>query len=104
MMLDASLAFIEDHSFPLSVSALCICAVTAWLLLVLLDRARREVRAFKARWSAFAALVGGFGVWATHFIATLGYRPDLEFAFDVDRTIESAILGIGLVGMLACPH
>ena len=44
------------------------------------------------------SVVAGIGVWTTHFIAMLGYRPDIALGYDPGFTLASALVGIALIG------
>ncbi|WP_083507573.1 EAL domain-containing protein [Aureimonas frigidaquae] len=88
----------RDHAAPLVIAALIVCVVTAWLLLALMDHGSTAAGGWRHRWLVLAALVGGIGVWATHFVATLGFRPDFAFGFDPQLTALSAGVGIVAIG------
>ena len=49
-------------------------------------------------WLLGTAVVGGTGVWTTHFVAMLGYRTDLLLSYDTTRTLGSAFVAIVAVG------
>ena len=46
------------------------------------------------RWIIAAGIVTGLGVWATHFIALLGYKPGFPVTFDVFVTLMSALVAV----------
>ncbi len=50
-----------------------------------------------AVWAPMAMAAFGLGVWATHFVAMLGYRPDLALGFTVAGIAASA--GVAVVGI-----
>ncbi|KQT85757.1 EAL domain-containing protein [Aurantimonas sp. Leaf443] len=91
----------QMHSLPFVAGAMLICATTAWLLLVLLERASTHGGLHRLVWMGGVAAVAGMGVWTTHFIAVLGYRPDIAFVYDADTTLVSALVGAGLIGLPA---
>src|ERR1700733_830708 len=39
------------------------------------------------------------GVWTTHFISILAYRPGVPFGFDVPLCIFSLVIAIGMTGL-----
>jgi NO-binding membrane sensor protein with MHYT domain len=48
-------------------------------------------------WAIAAGASTGFGVWATHFVAMLGYTPGLEMSYLPGLTLASllvAVLGV----------
>ncbi len=46
-----------------------------------------------------AMLAAGVGVWATHFVAMLGYRPDARLAFAPAETLGSAAVAVVAIGL-----
>ena len=51
-------------------------------------------------WAIAAGTVVGLGIWSTHFIALLGYKPGFEVVFSGGRTILSASpLDLGCPGV-----
>jgi diguanylate cyclase (GGDEF)-like protein len=46
-------------------------------------------------WLFLASVCAGCSIWATHFIAMLGYRPGVPVHFHATLTIVSALLAIG---------
>ena len=49
-------------------------------------------------WLAVSAVCGGFGIWATHFIAVLAFAPGLSRGFSMPLTILSLVAAIALTG------
>ncbi|WP_421854875.1 putative bifunctional diguanylate cyclase/phosphodiesterase [Novosphingobium sp.] len=45
-------------------------------------------------WLFLTSVCAGFSIWATHFIAMLGYRPGVPVRFDATLTIVSALTAI----------
>ncbi len=48
-------------------------------------------------WVTAAALVSGSGVWATHFVAMLAYRPDLPVGYNLDLTVLSVVIAVAII-------
>ena len=70
-------------------------AALIWLLgslalFLVLNRARECSEKRRASWTAIGAVVGGLGVWATHFVAMLAYDGGMPIAFAPLPTILSA--------------
>ncbi|RZM36857.1 MAG: EAL domain-containing protein [Sphingomonas sp.] len=89
-----------QHSGFLVAVAVGICLTAGWsvslLAIDLTDAAEDE----RTRWRNCAlALAAGLGVWTTHFIAILAYRPDLLLRYDPVTTVLSAIVGVVAVGL-----
>ncbi|MGI3169427.1 MHYT domain-containing protein [Pseudooceanicola sp. C21-150M6] len=45
------------------------------------------------------AIVAGVGVWTTHFVAMIGYRPDAALTYEFRTTAISILVGIVGVGL-----
>ena len=94
----------EQHDLGLVVVAGLICALAAFTALSLQARAAESDRTVvRLRWLTAAAVVTGCGVWATHFVAMLAFKPDVPVGYDVGLTILSIVtaiaatwLGLGL--------
>lgn len=76
-----------------------VCTLTA-LVLVLLTRnltsASPAQRRFAAAW---VSIVAGVGVWTTHFVAMIGYRPDAALTYSFGLTAASILVGVICVGL-----
>ncbi|MEC9311508.1 MAG: MHYT domain-containing protein, partial [Pseudomonadota bacterium] len=84
-------------NFILAAGAVCtLTAATMLLLMRNADIATRQQRIFAAIWGA---IVAGVGVWTTHFVAMLGYRPDAALTYDLQLTLISILVGVLLVGV-----
>lgn len=57
------------------------------------------------RWVIAAGIITGLGVWATHFIALIGYQPGFPIKFDAIVTLMSALIAIvGLTTATSIAH
>ncbi len=88
---------VGDHDFRLVALAFCLCLLASATAVRLLTHLSRRRRAHFA-WLATTACVVGAGVWATHFIAMLAFKPNLPIGYDLPRTALSLVLAIGLIG------
>ncbi|WP_299820271.1 EAL domain-containing protein [uncultured Jannaschia sp.] len=79
-------------------TALLVCMVMAGTLILLFHHIDSTSGRIRIGWAALSALVAGVGVWTTHFVAMLGYRPDLTLVYDGLTTFVSAVAGVALVG------
>ncbi len=79
-------------------TALAVVCVTVTIVLLLTERAAGAQGGRRAFWAALAAVVTGSGVWTTHFVAMIGYRPDLILGFDPATAAASALIATILVG------
>lgn len=84
-------------NFILAAAAVCtVMAMTLVLLMRNSATATTRQRLFGAAW---IALVAGVGVWTTHFVAMIGYRPDAALTYDLELTSISILVGIVFVGL-----
>lgn len=88
-----------DH-YPISV-LLAVAALALGLTssLIVYNRGlHSQVPVIRRLWATGAGVVTGLGIWATHFIALLGYRPGFEVVYDGWVTLGSALLvSVGFV-------
>lgn len=98
-MIGTFLQGVLDTQANFILAAAGVCGMTA-LTLVLLTRnadiATFGQRMFAALW---IAVVAGAGVWTTHFVAMIGYRPDAALTYDLALTFVSIVVGILAVGL-----
>ncbi len=88
-----------SHDFWLVGMAATICALAATACVELLRHARKATRRMRAVWLSVAAVAGGSGIWATHFIAMLAFEPGLPSAYSVELTGLSLIYAIAITGI-----
>ena len=49
-------------------------------------------------WNGISALAVGLGIWATHFIAVLAFRPGFAFSYDFGLTALSLLIAVIVCG------
>lgn len=89
---------IATHTLGYVVLALAVATVMATTVFILARRAavlRGEKKAIRV---VVVAIVAGVGTWTTHFVAMLGFRPDVLLGYDPLLTLASAAIGIVAVG------
>ena len=94
-MYDVLNCITTEHDWQHVLAALFVLAFSNCCSLVIYYRsqaARRERN--KILWAIAAGMVVGLGVWATHFIALLGYKPGFEVLFSGGRTVISAAISV----------
>ncbi|WP_414468099.1 EAL domain-containing protein [Methylobacterium currus] len=84
------------HDLKLVMLAAVVCNLAAATSLTLLDHARVNAGRERRLWLATAALAGGTGIWATHFIAMLAFSPGIPSAYDLGLTGLSLLIAIGM--------
>ncbi len=90
--------FLRGHDPSLVVLAAIICLVSAYACVGLLRHAHRASGRMRLTWTAVAALAVGFGIWATHFVAMLAFRPGFTLSYDVGLTAASLAIAILVCG------
>lgn len=93
-MLDVYFCIQNNHDLRLVAVAGLICIIAATAIVLFLRQARDASRADRRRWLAAAGMVSGFGVWATHFTAMMGYDPGVIIGYAVVPTILSLIIAV----------
>ncbi|HEX8307614.1 MAG TPA: EAL domain-containing protein [Allosphingosinicella sp.] len=86
-----------EHDFRLVLVAGTICLLAAFTAFSIFEQARRA-RTRPWAWTALAGFVAGTGIWATHFIAMLAYRPNLPIGYDFELTLLSIAAAVMITG------
>lgn len=90
--------FLKGHDPVLVLLAALVCLVATYACANLLLHARKTTGQWRVTWAAVAAISVGFGIWATHFIAVLAFRPGFDFGYDLPLTATSALVAILISG------
>ncbi len=98
-MFAAYLCLQDRHDVRLVVLAGVVCACAALASVFLL----RELLALRGRErdraTLAAGVASGVGIWATHFIAMLGYDPGVVIGYSLSLTAASLLVAIGMVSL-----
>jgi signal transduction histidine kinase len=87
----------EDHDLRLVVVAALICALAAFTAFSLRQRAVETAAiGVRLRWLTAAAAVTGAGVWSTHFVAMLAFKPNMPIGYDLGLTSLSIVIAIAI--------
>ncbi|WP_430431545.1 putative bifunctional diguanylate cyclase/phosphodiesterase [Oceanicaulis sp.] len=81
-----------EHHFPSVILAALVCILSCLLSLRLQRRSERSNGGVQVAWLVITAICLSAGIWSTHFIAMLGYRPAATVTLDVDQTALSALI------------
>jgi signal transduction histidine kinase len=88
----------QEHDPRLVVLAGLVCLFACYTAFNLLSRSRgADSRADRWLWLTGAAAVAGCGVWATHFVAMLAYRPGLPLGYDLGLTMLSVAAAAAII-------
>ncbi|HEY5238180.1 MAG TPA: MHYT domain-containing protein [Rhizomicrobium sp.] len=91
----------DEHNLRLIALAAIVCVAACAAAIVMMNRAQTQEGIARAIWIGCAGAVGGFGIWATHFIAMLAYNKNFPIAFDPAVTflsiaIASVMCAVGI--------
>ncbi|WP_119422042.1 MHYT domain-containing protein [Desertibaculum subflavum] len=92
-MLKVVSCVVDEHDLRLVVLAGLICLFASHTAFGLLSRARLAERG-QWLWISGAATVTGSGVWATHFVAMLAFKPGVPVGYEIERTLLSIVVAI----------
>src|SRR5450755_4225218 len=85
----------QQHDWRLLVLACTVCCLAGIASIHVFRRAHSGPRV-QVFWLATAGLVAASGIWATHFIAMLAYRPGVDVAYGIPLTILSLLATAGI--------
>ena len=91
--------FIGEHNPWLVALAALVCTLASATAMELLAHAGRAGRRSRYTWLAIAAIAGGSGIWATHFLAMLAYAPGLPTGYGVGLTLLSYVDAVAIAGL-----
>lgn len=91
----------DEHDLRLVALAAAVCLFGCFTAINLLADALESSGKRRQLWHLAAATVFGAGVWTTHFIAELAYRPGIPVGYDIDLTLLSIAVAISVtwIGM-----
>ena len=92
---------VNDHDLLMVFLAAIMCIAGSAVTLRLYQRILGTAGAQRFGWQFLTAVAAGSSIWATHFIAMLGYQPSAPISFDPMLTIISLLTAIAgtLVGL-----
>ena len=91
--------FTSGHDARLVALAAGVCLVSAYACMSLLHHAQRASGRMRVVWNGVAALAVGFGIWVTHFIAVVAYRPGFAWGYDIGLTAASLAIAVLVCGL-----
>ncbi len=91
-----------EHTWWFVILAALMCLAGSFVTVRLFDRTLAQSGQARYHWCFLSAVTAGAAIWATHFVAMLGYDPGVPVNFEGTLTIISALIavvgsGIGLM-------
>jgi len=90
--------FVTSHDLPFVLLAAIVCLISSYACISLMHHARQAQGHMRNVWNGISALAVGLGIWATHFIAVLAFRPGFAFSYDLGITALSLLIAIVVCG------
>jgi signal transduction histidine kinase len=84
----------HNHTPWLIFLALTVCVLGAVAVFAMLGRVKAPGSRIPQIWIALAGLTAGACVWATHFVAMLGYDPGVPVHFRADIVVISLLVSL----------
>lgn len=84
----------QHHDYRLVLLAAVICLLASTTAVSMLPRLRANEGRRKLAWLACISTVTGIGIWATHFVAMLAFKPNLPTGYDLSLTILSLVAAV----------
>jgi len=88
--------FVLSHDPRFVLVAALVCLIAAYACIGLVRHAKSLSGRMRLVWLLVAALAVGFGIWTTHFVAMLAFRPGFTLQYDLGLTVFSLAVAIGL--------
>jgi diguanylate cyclase (GGDEF)-like protein len=90
--------FFKGHDLAFVALAAAVCLLSAYACVSLLRHAKRMEKRARRIWTAISAISVGLGIWSTHFVAMLAFRPGYALQYDILLTATSLLLAIAVCG------
>lgn len=90
--------FFRGHDLVFVAIAAFICLLSAYACVSLLRHAARMDKQARLIWTTISAVSVGLGIWSTHFVAMLAFRPGFSLQYDILLTAASLLLAVGICG------
>ena len=82
----------QQHDLRLVLLAGILCLFACGAAISMIVRADAGAPRLRLFWLAAAGTVAGSGIWGTHFVAMLAFRPGLPVGYDARTTVLSAVI------------
>lgn len=88
----------NEHNWRLVLLAAVLSFLASAVAISLFHRARATTKRRRVIWLVLDGIAAGFGIWATHFVAMLGFNPAAGAPYDLPVRIVSLLLAIAIIG------
>ncbi|WP_417618323.1 putative bifunctional diguanylate cyclase/phosphodiesterase [Parasphingorhabdus sp.] len=85
----------HEHNLWIVALAAVMCLIGSLTSVKLFQRTFAETGTTRLQWCFLSAFTAGAAIWATHFIAMLGYRPGVPVTLHGALTVLSALIAVG---------
>ena len=86
--------FVSQHDMVLIGLAVCICMLATFSAISLFAHAGHSQGRMRAVWIGVAALAGGAGISAAHFVAMLAFDPGVASGYRLGLTAASLAVAV----------
>jgi len=76
----------DQHDYRLVLLAAAICAAASLTTFAIYSRVGEARHHARLNWLLLTGVCSGSGIWATHFVAMLAYKPGVMVAYDATLT------------------
>jgi diguanylate cyclase (GGDEF)-like protein len=87
-----------QHDWRLVILAAVVCFLASFAAINLFHRSQVTTGHTRFWWLMTTAIAGGYGIWATHFIAMLAFEPGLPVGYDLLMTLKSLLSAVIITG------
>jgi methyl-accepting chemotaxis protein len=98
-MLRVVTCLLFEHDLRFVAVAAVVCFLSSLAAVNLFHRARVSGGRARLAWIGTAGVATGGGIWATHFIAMVGYTPGIPVGYDVVPTVLSLLIAIAVTSI-----
>jgi len=84
----------DEHDVRFVFVAALICLLASFSTMFLVREARAVTGRERLRYQVWGSLAAGFGIWSTHFVAMLGYAPQVISGYRLIPTLLSMLLPV----------
>ena len=91
-MFDIVFCIRDDHDIRFVLLAAAICLLSTVTAVLMIRQSCSASARARLGWVVSGGFATGFGIWATHFVAMLGYDPGIIIGYEIGRTVGSLLV------------